>query len=55
VEITGYRAVVALGGPGGIAPLPDAEHAFDLILPQVSPLAQAALYETERFLALLAA
>ncbi len=32
---------------------PQTEHAFDLILPQVSPSAQAALYKTERFLALL--
>jgi acetyl esterase/lipase len=34
---------------------PQTDHAFDLILPQISPPAQAALYETERFLALLAA
>lgn len=33
---------------------PQTEHAFDLILPRLSPAAQAALYETERFLALLA-
>ncbi len=32
---------------------PQTEHAFDLILPQLSPPAQAALYEVERFLALL--
>ena len=31
-----------------------AEHASDLILPQISPPAQVALYEVERFLALLA-
>ncbi len=31
------------------------EHAFDLILPQISPPAQAALYEADRFLALMAA
>lgn len=34
---------------------PQTDHAFDLILPQISPPAQAALYETERFLALLSA
>jgi acetyl esterase/lipase len=34
---------------------PMTEHAFDIVLPQVSPAAQAAFYETERFLALLAA
>lgn len=33
---------------------PQTDHAFDLILPMLSPPAQAALYETERFLALLA-
>jgi acetyl esterase/lipase len=33
---------------------PQTDHAFDLILPQISPPAQAALYETERFLAVLA-
>jgi acetyl esterase/lipase len=32
---------------------PQTDHAFDLILPHLSPAAQAALYETERFLALL--
>jgi acetyl esterase/lipase len=32
---------------------PQTDHAFDLILPMLSPSAQAALYETERFLALL--
>jgi acetyl esterase/lipase len=33
---------------------PETEHAFDLILPKLSPVAQAALYETERFLGVLA-
>ena len=33
---------------------PQTEHAFDIILPRLSQAAQAALYETERFLALLA-
>ena len=33
---------------------PQTEHAFDIVLPRLSPAAQAALYETERFLALLA-
>ncbi|MCL5256941.1 MAG: alpha/beta hydrolase fold domain-containing protein, partial [Chloroflexi bacterium] len=32
---------------------PQTEHAFDLILPKISPPAQAALYEVERFLALM--
>ncbi len=29
------------------------EHAFDLLAPQISPSAQAALYDVERFLALV--
>ena len=33
---------------------PQTDHAFDLILPRLSPVARASLYETERFLALLA-
>jgi hypothetical protein len=49
--------VAAAGGCACILHVeyPQTEHAFDLILPQISPPAQAALYETERFLALLAA
>ena len=32
---------------------PMTKHAFDLILPQVSPAAQSAIYYLERFLALM--
>ena len=32
---------------------PHSEHAFDLITPQISPVAQAATYDVERFLAML--
>ncbi len=32
---------------------PDTDHGFDLFLPRWSPAAQAAIYDTERFLALL--
>ena len=32
---------------------PRADHIFDLILPQISPAAQSALYDVDRFLALL--
>jgi acetyl esterase/lipase len=45
----------AAGTPVVYVEYPQTEHGFDLIFPQVSPPAQAALYETERFLALLAA
>jgi hypothetical protein len=34
---------------------PQTDHAFDLVLPRWSPSAQSALYEIERFLALMAA
>jgi acetyl esterase/lipase len=33
--------------------LPDTDHGFDLILPQVSPAAQTATFYTERFLAMM--
>jgi acetyl esterase/lipase len=52
------RALVATlraaGVPAVLVEYPQTEHAFDLLLPQLSPPAQAALYETERFLAVLA-
>jgi dipeptidyl aminopeptidase/acylaminoacyl peptidase len=34
--------------------LPQTDHAFDLILPNISPAAHNALYDVERFLALVA-
>ncbi len=43
----------AAGVPVIYVEYPQTEHAFDLILPHISPPAQAALYEVERFLALL--
>ena len=33
---------------------PQTDHGFDLMLPEVSPTAQSALYDIERFLALMA-
>jgi acetyl esterase/lipase len=35
--------------------LPQTDHAFDLILPKISPSAHNAIYDIERFLALRAA
>ena len=32
---------------------PHTEHAFDLMVPQISPVAQASTYVVERFLAML--
>jgi acetyl esterase/lipase len=34
--------------------VPQTDHAFDLILPRIAPAAQAALYDLDRFLALMA-
>ncbi|MBN1641695.1 MAG: alpha/beta hydrolase [Anaerolineae bacterium] len=49
-----HRALVAAGVPAVCVFLPETSHGFDLILPRVSPSAQAALYDLERFLALVA-
>jgi acetyl esterase/lipase len=48
------QALRNAGVPAVYVEYPRTEHAFDLILPQVSPPAQAALYEVDRFLARLA-
>ncbi len=48
-----HQALRAAGARSIYLELPDTEHAFDLILPQISPSAQTALYYLERFLALL--
>jgi acetyl esterase/lipase len=49
------EALWAAGAPVLHVEYPQTEHAFDIILPDFAPAAQAALYEVERFLALLAA
>jgi acetyl esterase/lipase len=41
------------GVPAVLLELPHTDHAFDLVLPRLSPLAQSATYDVERFLALL--
>ncbi len=48
-----YHRLVECGTPVVNIVYPLTNHAFDLILPQVSPSAQAALYDLERFLALM--
>jgi acetyl esterase/lipase len=48
-----YSRLIASGVPAIHVVYPLTQHAFDLLLPQVSPPAQAALYEVERFLALV--
>lgn len=50
-----HHALKSAGVPSILVELPLVEHAFDLvILPQISPAAQAALYDVDRFLALMA-
>ncbi len=48
-----YHRLIASGVPAVKISFPMTEHAFDLILPKVSPTAHAALYYLERFLALM--
>lgn len=48
-----YRKLVECGVPAVNIVYPQANHAFDLLLPQVSPVSQSSLYDTERFLALM--
>ncbi len=58
VPVEGSRALERklreVGVPVVSLILPQTDHAFDLILPRWSPPAQAAMYEIERFLAILA-
>ena len=49
-----YRKLVANGVCAVYVELPQTEHAFDLALPQISPVAQASLYALDRFLAVIA-
>jgi len=48
-----YTKLVEAGVPAINLVLPKTNHAFDLLLPQLSPPAQSALYDVDRFLALL--
>jgi acetyl esterase/lipase len=49
-----HAKLVEMGVPAINVVFPWTDHAFDLILPQTSPPAQSALYDVDRFLALLA-
>jgi len=42
------------GVPAIMHLIPQTDHAFDLILPKISPSAHNAIYDVERFLALIA-
>ena len=48
-----HTKLVEAGVPAINIVFPYTNHAFDLLLPQVSPSAQSALYDVDRFLALL--
>jgi acetyl esterase/lipase len=48
-----YAKLVQSGVPAIDVVLPWTEHAFDLVVPQINPAAQSALYDVDRFLALL--
>ncbi|MFW9827253.1 MAG: alpha/beta hydrolase fold domain-containing protein [Candidatus Thorarchaeota archaeon] len=49
-----YAKLVESGVPAINVIFPRVDHIFDLIIPQVSPPAQSALYEIDRFLAFMA-
>lgn len=49
-----YRALRTAGTPAVYVEYPATEHAFDLFMQRWSPPFQASLYDTERFLALMA-
>lgn len=42
------------GVPAVLVQLPRTDHAFDMFLPEISPAAQTAMYDVDRFLALIA-
>jgi acetyl esterase/lipase len=48
-----HRQLLAAGIPSAYIELPQTEHTFDQFLPEISPPAQVALYDLERFLALI--
>jgi acetyl esterase/lipase len=50
-----HTALQAAGVPTVELRFPRTDHAFDLFLPELSPAAQTAMYEVDRFLALMAA
>jgi acetyl esterase/lipase len=47
------QSLVAAGRQAVLVELPQVAHAFDMFALQVSPSAQSALYDVERFLALM--
>jgi len=50
-----YKLLKEVGVPAVLHILPQTDHAFDLILPKISPSTHNALYDVERFIAFMAA
>ena len=48
-----HSGLSSSGAPSVYVDYRGAEHAFDLVLPRISPLAQPARHDVERFLALI--
>jgi acetyl esterase/lipase len=48
-----HRKLSEAGAPSVYVEFPQTEHGFDLLLPRYAPAAQAALYDVDRFLALM--
>ncbi len=48
-----HQLLRTAGVPSVLVEFPNSDHAFDLVLPRISPAAQAATYDVERFLALM--
>jgi acetyl esterase/lipase len=48
-----YQKLVQAGVPAIHIVFPGTEHAFDLLTPGISPVAQAAIYAVDRFLAMM--
>ena len=48
-----HQLLQTAGVPSVLVEFPNSDHAFDLVLPRISPAAQAATYDVERFLALM--
>jgi acetyl esterase/lipase len=48
-----YRELIGVGVPAVHVAFPCTDHGFDLLLPGISPSSQSALYDVERFIALV--
>jgi acetyl esterase/lipase len=53
-ELALHRKLQEAGVPSVYVEFPRTDHAFDMFLPEVSPAAQTAMYDVDRFLALMA-